>query len=167
MYEFLNKLKRSQRFIVLTSRSFYLHSSRKKPKLRQCCTPWYKMFNIHGNQFSVLFKIHGHNGFPFETSVSCPFTIIYMAMSSSSWDCVTSFLGDWGRQHSDLCMERLVKSNIVRLTMAQMAIHEAKKVLRSDIKKRVAVMTNEAKLKESTSIVSKVSLESSIFRTFR
>lgn len=64
-------------------------------------------------------------------------------------------------------MERLVKSNIVRLTMAQMAIHEAKKVLRRDIKKRVAVMTNEAKLKESTSIVSKVSLESSIFRTFR
>ena len=64
-------------------------------------------------------------------------------------------------------MERLVKSNIVRLTMAQMAIHEAKKVLRREIKKRVAVMTNEAKLKESTSIVSEVSLESSIFRTFR
>ena len=64
-------------------------------------------------------------------------------------------------------MERLVKSNIVRLTMAQMAIHEAKKVLRREIKKRVAVMTSEAKLKESTSIVSEVSLESSIFRTFR
>lgn len=51
--------------------------------------------------------------------------------------------------------------------MAQMAIHEAKKVLRREIKKRVAAMTNEAKLKESTLIVSKVSLESSIFRTFR
>lgn len=52
-------------------------------------------------------------------------------------------------------MERLVKSNIV-LTMAQMAIHEAKKVLRREIKKRVAVMTSEAKLKESTSIVSEL-----------
>ena len=60
-------------------------------------------------------------------------------------------------------MERLVKSSIVGLTMAQMAIHEAKKVLRRELKKRVAAMTDEAKLKESTSIVGKVSLESSIF----
>ena len=61
-------------------------------------------------------------------------------------------------------MERLVKSNIVAL--AQMAIHEAKKVLRREIKKRVAAMTDEAKLKESTLIVSKVGLESSIFLIF-
>lgn len=64
-------------------------------------------------------------------------------------------------------MERLVKSNIVGLIMAQMAIHEAKKTLRREIKKRVAAMTDEAKLKESTSIVSKVSLQSWIFRIFR
>ena len=42
--------------------------------------------------------------------------------------------------------------------MAQMAIQEAKKALRREIKKKVAAMTDEAKLKESTSIVSKVSL---------
>jgi len=41
--------------------------------------------------------------------------------------------------------------------MAQMAVHEAKKVLRREIKKRVAAMTDETKLKESTSIVSQVS----------
>ena len=41
--------------------------------------------------------------------------------------------------------------------MAQVAIHEAKKVLRREIKKRVAAMTDEAKLKESKSIVNKVS----------
>lgn len=41
--------------------------------------------------------------------------------------------------------------------MAQVAIHEAKKVLRREIKKRVAAMTGEAKLKESKSIVNKVS----------
>lgn len=67
-------------------------------------------------------------------------------------------------------MERLVKSHIAGLTnytMAQMAIHETKKVLRREIKKRVAAMTDDAKLKESTSIVSKVSSESSIFRTSR
>lgn len=89
---------------------------------------------------------------------------------SSSWDCVTSILGDWERQHSDSCMERLVKSHIAGLTnytMVRMAIHETKKVLRREIKKRVAAMTDDAKLKESTSIVSKVSCESSIFRTSR
>jgi len=47
--------------------------------------------------------------------------------------------------------------------MAQMAIQEGKKVLRREIKKRVAAMTDDSKLKESTSIVSKVSFESSIF----
>ena len=47
--------------------------------------------------------------------------------------------------------------------MAQMAMQEAKKVLRRELKKRVAAMNDEAKLKESTSIVGKVSLESSMF----
>lgn len=159
MYEFSSKLKRSQRFVVLTSRSFYLHSSRKKPKLRQRCTPWYKMFNIHGNQFSVLFKIHGHDVF------RSNHVFLFLSPEVTWPNC--SFLGRLGTTTLHSCMERLVKSNIVRLTMAQMAIHEAKKVLRREIKKRVAAMTNEAKLKESTSIVSKVSLESSIFRTFR
>ena len=51
--------------------------------------------------------------------------------------------------------------------MAQMAIHEAKKLLRREIKKRVAAMTDDTKLKESTSIVNNVSFESSIFRTSR
>lgn len=40
--------------------------------------------------------------------------------------------------------------------MAQVAIHEAKKVLRREIKKRVAAMSDEAKLRESRSIVNKV-----------
>ena len=71
-------------------------------------------------------------------------------------------LGDWERQHSDVH-----GTPGKMLIMAQMAIHEAKKTLRREIKKRVAAMTDEAKLKESTSIVSKVSLQSSIFRIFR
>ncbi len=41
--------------------------------------------------------------------------------------------------------------------MAQVAIHEAKKVLRREIKKRVAAMSDEAKLNESKLIVNKVS----------
>lgn len=69
-------------------------------------------------------------------------------------------------------MERLVKILLLRragvdglsrgiffvLKMAQVAIHEAKKVLRRELKKRVAAMTDEVKLKESTSIVNKVSV---------
>lgn len=71
-------------------------------------------------------------------------------------------------------MERLVKILLLRragvdglsrgiffvLKMAQVAIHEAKKVLRRELKKRVAAMTDEVKLKESTSIVNKVSADS-------
>lgn len=37
-----------------------------------------------------------------------------------------------------------------------MAVNEAKKVLRRELKKRIAAMTDEAKLTESTSIVNKV-----------
>lgn len=37
-----------------------------------------------------------------------------------------------------------------------MAVNEAKKVLRRELKKRIAAMTVEAKLTESTSIVNKV-----------
>ena len=40
--------------------------------------------------------------------------------------------------------------------MAQVAVHEAKKVLRRELKKRIAAMTDEAKMKESASIVNKV-----------
>ena len=40
--------------------------------------------------------------------------------------------------------------------MAQVAIHEAKKVLRRELKKRIAGMSDELKQKESTSIVKKV-----------
>lgn len=40
--------------------------------------------------------------------------------------------------------------------MSQMAVNEAKKVLRRELKKRIAAMTDEAKLTESTSIVNKV-----------
>ena len=41
--------------------------------------------------------------------------------------------------------------------MAQVAIHEAKKALRRELKKRIAGMTDDVKLKESASIVNKVS----------
>ena len=91
---------------------------------------------------------------------------VAVSFSGSLWDCVTSTLGDWEQQHLVPYMERLVKillwgdkeTLIVRcLIMAQMAIHEAKKVLRREIKKRVAAMTDETKLKESTSIVNQVS----------
>ena len=41
--------------------------------------------------------------------------------------------------------------------MAQVAIHEAKKALRREIKKRIAGMSDDVKLKESASIVNKVS----------
>ena len=40
--------------------------------------------------------------------------------------------------------------------MAQVAIHEAKKVLRRELKKRISGMSDELKLKESMSIVNKV-----------
>ena len=40
--------------------------------------------------------------------------------------------------------------------MAQVAIHEAKKVLRRELKKRIAGMSDELKLKESVSIMNKV-----------
>ena len=41
--------------------------------------------------------------------------------------------------------------------MAQVAIHEAKKALRRELKKRIAGMSDDVKLKESASIVNKVS----------
>ena len=41
--------------------------------------------------------------------------------------------------------------------MAQVAIHEAKKALRRELKKRIAGMFDDVKLKESASIVNKVS----------
>lgn len=41
--------------------------------------------------------------------------------------------------------------------MAQVAIHEAKKVLRRELKKRITGMSDELKLKESVSIMNKVS----------
>lgn len=44
------------------------------------------------------------------------------------------------------------------LKMAQVAIHEAKKVLRRELRKRIAEMSDELKLEESTSIVNKVTL---------
>ena len=42
--------------------------------------------------------------------------------------------------------------------MAQVAIHEAKKALRRELKKRIAGMSDDVKLKESASIVNKVSI---------
>ena len=42
--------------------------------------------------------------------------------------------------------------------MAQVAIHEAKKALRRELKKRIAGMSDDVKLKESASIVNKVSV---------
>ena len=41
--------------------------------------------------------------------------------------------------------------------MAQFAIHEAKKALRRELKKRIAGMSDDVKSKESASIVNKVS----------
>ena len=41
--------------------------------------------------------------------------------------------------------------------MAQVAIHEAKKALRRELKKRIAGMSDDVKLKQSASIVNKVS----------
>ena len=41
--------------------------------------------------------------------------------------------------------------------MAQVAIHQAKKALRRELKKRIAGMSDVVKLKESASIVNKVS----------
>ena len=40
--------------------------------------------------------------------------------------------------------------------MAQVAIHEAKKVFRGELKKRIAGMSDELKLKESLTIMNKV-----------
>ena len=42
--------------------------------------------------------------------------------------------------------------------MAQVAIHEAKKALRRELKKRIGRMSDDVKLKESASIVNKVSI---------
>ena len=48
--------------------------------------------------------------------------------------------------------------------MAQVAIHEAKKALRRELKKRIAGMSDDVKLKESASIVNKVSILKAILQ---
>ena len=60
-------------------------------------------------------------------------------------------------------MESVARGAVARgfsfvVKMAQVAIHEAKKALRRELKKRIAGMPDELKLKESKSIVNKVFL---------
>ena len=145
----------------------YLHSCGKKTKLRQGCTPWYNMLDIHGfnpnsTKSSNVFFRDRH------------FILRHVKKLGLE--------GNLGTTTSQQSVERLLDPagygvryihgiipwsiyldycfSVNLGIMNPVAINEAKKVLRREIKKRITTMSDELKLKESISIVNKVKFKS-------